>query len=509
MTDKKNYDAEFCGNLPLHNVNLIQDYGYLLVLEAGALNIIQASENISDLTGKPVAECIDTHISAYISAADLEKLKSNLEQGLKQRIPFDLEMNGNGQAQQLHALMHIKDDYVLIELEKVNEASDRVFSHVFQEVKKAMAAIDQAETVQAVCEQAIHELRKISGFDGILMYKFDENWNGTVIAEEKDDRLEPYLGQTFPASDVPKQARQLYLKNPYRLIPNREYEPVRLYPVINPVTNSFIDLSDCNLRSVAAVHLEYMKNMGVTASMSIRVIKDDKLWGLISCHHLGEKYLDYEVCSIFEWLSAVISTSISRLLDKEAYELSTSLQQKRAVLTDRVYEENDIAPALFTTEGTNILDLFSATGAAVVLNGRMETIGEVPAKDDMENLMFWLEGKSISKVFTTANLAGLYGDAAAYAGIGSGLLVIPIDSMRGDYLVCFRPEVPETIHWGGNPNEAINFDKDGIKYHPRNSFKLWKETVSQHALPWTAAELELADTLRSFLFEFRTKQLYS
>lgn len=509
MTDKKNYDAEFCGNLPLHNVNLIQDYGYLLVLEAGALNIIQASENISDLTGKPVAECIDTHISAYISAADLEKLKSNLEQGLKQRIPFDLEMNGNDQAQQLHALMHIKDDYVLIELEKVNEASNRVFSHVFQEVKKAMAAIDQAETVKAVCEQAIHELRKISGFDGILMYKFDENWNGTVIAEEKDDRLEPYLGQTFPASDVPKQARQLYLKNPYRLIPNREYEPVRLYPVINPVTNSFIDLSDCNLRSVAAVHLEYMKNMGITASMSIRVIKDDKLWGLISCHHLGEKYLDYEVCSIFEWLSAVISTSISRLLDKEAYELSTSLQQKRAVLTDRVYEENDIAPALFTTEGTNILDLFSATGAAVVLNGRMETIGEVPAKDDMENLMFWLEGKSISKVFTTANLAGLYGDAAAYAGIGSGLLVIPIDSMRGDYLVCFRPEVPETIHWGGNPNEAINFDKDGIKYHPRNSFKLWKETVSQHALPWTAAELELADTLRSFLFEFRTKQLYS
>lgn len=509
MTDRKNFDAEFCGNLPLHNVNLIQDYGYLLVLEPVQLNIIQASENISDLLGRPVAECIDTNIAVYTSAADLEQLKSNLQSGTKLRIPFDLSLSKNGVVQQLHALMHIKAEYVLIELVKVNEAGNRNFSEVFQEVKRAMAAIDQAETVQAACQKAIHELRKIAGFDGVLMYKFDEDWNGTVIAEEKDERLEPYLGHTFPASDVPRQARALYLKNPYRLIPNREYKPVRLHPVINPIINSFIDLSDCNLRSVAGVHLEYMKNMGVMASMSVRVIKNDQLWGLISCHHLGTKYLNYEICSIFEWLSAVISASISRLLDKAEYDISTALQQKRALLTDRVYEQDDIASALLGDGETNILDLFNATGAILSLNGRMETIGNVPAKDELDNLMLWLEGKCVNQVFATANLAGLYDDAAAYATIASGLLAIPIDSIKGDYLVCFRPEVEETINWGGDPNQAINFEKDGQKYHPRNSFKLWKQTVKQHALPWSSPELELAATLRSFLFEFRTKQLYS
>ncbi|WP_114941825.1 GAF domain-containing protein, partial [Mucilaginibacter endophyticus] len=157
-------------------------------------------------------------------------------------------------------------------------------------------------------QAAVHELRRITGFDGIMMYRFDEDWNGTVIAEEKDaPELEHYLGHTFPGSDVPRQARDLYLKNSYRLIPDRDFTPVRLYPVMNPVTNTFIDLSDCNLRGVAAVHLEYLKNMNVQASMSIRVIDNGKLWGLIACHHVRPHYLSFETGAVCEMLSSVIS----------------------------------------------------------------------------------------------------------------------------------------------------------------------------------------------------------
>ncbi|WP_316811409.1 GAF domain-containing protein [Pedobacter heparinus] len=509
MVEKKNFDSEFCGNLPLHNVNLIQDYGYLLVLEPAGLKIIQASENTVEITGKPVQELIDTTLAQYLDEESTLKLSDSLKSGIRQRIPFNLTLKNGEQTGRFHALMHVKADYILIELEKAKDLEGKLFTDVFQEVKKIMAEIEQAETVRSVCEIAVREIRKISGFDGVLMYQFDQDWNGTVIAEEKDERLEPYLGQTFPASDVPKQARQLYLKNPYRLIPNRTYQPVRLYPVINPVTNSFIDLSDCNLRSVVAVHLEYMKNMNIDASMSIRVIRNGELWGLVSCHHLTEKYLDHEVCAIFEWLSAVISNGVSRILDKEAYDFSILLQQMRAALTDRVYERDNITAGLLPEEGTNLLDLFNASGAAVILNGRMETKGIVPGEDAIDNLLMWAEGKSINKVFATEHLAALYDEAREFAGLASGALVIPIDSTKGDYIICFRPELVETINWGGNPNEAINFEKDGLKYHPRNSFKLWKQRVEQHALPWKQQELDAAEALRTFLFEFRTKQLYN
>jgi light-regulated signal transduction histidine kinase (bacteriophytochrome) len=403
----------------------------------------------------------------------------------------------------------LKKDYYILELEKSSKNEERHFTRVFQEIKYSIAVIENANTVKESCEAAINELRKISGFDGVLMYRFDRDWNGTVIAETKDERLEPYLGQTFPASDIPKQARDLYLKNPYRLIPNRDFKPNRLYPVINPLTNAFVDLSDCNLRSVPAVHLEYMKNMGIKASMSIRVIRNDKLWGLISCHNIEPVTVSFELCSIFELLSSVISNKITSILNKEEFERTSQLQEIKSAIIDRVYTESDIIKGLTGQEHLNILNLFGATGAAIMLDGRSETIGDVPDTDAIENLGLWLEGKCVNSVFSSGNLSDQYEDAREYAGLGSGLLVVPIDGNKGEYVICFRPEIIETINWGGNPNEALTFEPDGKNYHPRNSFKLWQQQVRNTSSPWLHDELEIAENLRSFLFEFRIRQIYN
>ena len=506
MIEKKQYDSEFCGSLPIHFINSIQDYGYIIVLEASNYHVIQASENAEEFSGVPVQELVGIDFNTLISDDTASSLQTIVKKALSNKVPFNIRLKQR--TTNFNALVHIDKEYVILEIEEAGEERARSFIDVFQEVKQVSAAIEHADTVQKVCEVAVHELRKLSGFDGVLMYKFDENWNGTVIAEEKDERLEPYIGQTFPASDVPKQARNLYLKNPYRLIPNRNYKASPLYPVINPITNSFTDLSSCNLRGVAGVHLEYMKNMGIKASMSIRVIKDEQLWGLISCHHIEENYLNYEICSAFEWLSAVISSRISFILSKEEYDLSTDLQHVRTKIVDRIYADDDITSGLLS-EGEDVLSLFEATGVAIILKGKIETKGVVPEKNELDNLMLWLEGKNINKVFSTNHLSGIYDDALEYAAIGSGILVIPIDSDKGDYIVCFRPEMVETINWGGNPNEAINFEKDGKSYHPRNSFTLWKEQVTHHSLPWKDEEIYVAESLRHFLFEFRTKQLYN
>jgi chemotaxis family two-component system sensor kinase Cph1 len=507
MAEIKNFDSDFCGSLPLHHINSIQDYGYLLVLAASDLKIIQASENVADLLQLPIDQLINTGLSAYLQPQDMERLREITLSGVVNKIPVTLRFLESLTDYDYQAILHVKTDYVLLELTKEHKDTTRSFTEVYQQVKYISAAIEQAETVQEVCDTAIRELRKLSAFDGILMYRFDKEWNGTVIAEEKDDRLEHYLGQTFPASDVPKQARALYLKNPYRLIPNREYQGIRLYPVINPITFAFTDLSDCNLRGVAAVHLEYMKNMGVKASMSIRVIYKEQLWGLISCHHIDEKYVNYELCSIFEWLSDVISSRITLILNKEEYQVANNLQQQRVAITDQVYATDDIINGLLKDSEDDILSTFKATGAVIALNRRIELKGDVPAKDELDNLLLWLEGKNINKIFSTNHITGIYDDAAEFAEQLSGLLVIPIDSNKGDFVLCFRPEVIQDINWGGDPNQAINFENDGKNYHPRNSFKLWKQTVRYHALPWTAQELEVAESLRTFLFEFRTKQL--
>ena len=498
----KNFDSDFCGSLPLHHVNTIQPHGYLLVLNKDTLNIIQVSENISDLFKAEAASTINTSIEKHIPSAQLDDLRNKVNTGIKNKIPVTLTINDKP----VLALVHAHPNYLLIEIEAANKSADRTFINVFEEVKYVMAAIELATSVKQACEIAIHELKRISGFDGIMMYRFDENWNGTVIAEEKSNGLEEYLGVTFPASDVPKQARQLYLKNPYRLIPNRDYKPVRLYPILNPVTNSFTDLSDCNLRSVAGVHLEYLKNMGITASMSVRVIHNENLWGLISCHHATPNYLSFEIRSIFELLSSVISNKISSILNKEDYDFVASLQNSRNLLIEQTYTSNDLIAGLLQ-QNESLLTLFNTTGAVIYLDGQISTAGSVPDKDMLENLQLWLQAKNITKVYSTTQLSEAFDEALEFTDIASGMLAIPIDADTGDYIVCFRPEVIHTIEWGGNPNNAINFEENGLNYHPRNSFKSWLETVNQSSLPWHEQELIIAETFRSFVFEYKTKQV--
>jgi chemotaxis family two-component system sensor kinase Cph1 len=294
MNKRVNYDAVFCGNLPLHNINMIQPHGYLIVVDIQSLNIIQVSENCAELMDIAAPDLINTSIDIYIS--DIEAMVGKLSNGILDKVPFYVKLKPKPQHEFL-ALSHVKGTNLLIEL--FATTGQRVsFVDVFQSLKLGFGEIVLTKTVEDLGNQVVLLLKRISGFERVLMYKFDDEWNGKVIAECKAEDQQSYLGQQFPASDIPKQARAMYARNAYRLIPHREYTPVKLYPVINPISNSFIDLSDCSIRSVAPVHIEYLKNMDVMASMSIRILYDDKLWGLISFHDRTPKYLSFEDCSL-------------------------------------------------------------------------------------------------------------------------------------------------------------------------------------------------------------------
>ncbi|WP_207426842.1 GAF domain-containing protein [Pedobacter sp. SYSU D00535] len=500
---RSKFDSEFCGSLPLHQINQIQSYGYLLVLDRQSLSIVQASENIEEVFGKQVKAVVGTEIGTYLAPATVDKLRERVISENVEKVPVAVSLQ-TGLVGDYVAIVHSKTEYIVIELEKSGER--RLFLDAFQDFKFALADINQVSSVKDASDVIVDALKRLAGFDRVLMYQFDEDWNGTVISEVREEDMEPYLGLKFPASDIPKQARALYLRNPYRLIPDREYAPVRIFPVINPLTHTFIDLSDCNLRSVPGVHLEYMHNMGIKASMSIRVIRNEQLWGLISCHHREPMYLNYEMCSVFELLSNFISSKVTSILNKEAFEFKARLQSQRNSLIDRVYSSNSLVKGLMG-EDLSVKELLDADGVVITRRGEVISAGEVPSKDQLEALIYWLQNKSYNKIYGDDNLVSAYDPAIDFVELGSGILSIPIDSEKGHYIIAFRKEALTTVNWGGNPEDAINFEEDGKQYHPRNSFKLWQETVKQTSLPWLQEQLEIAESLRSFIFEYSARHI--
>lgn len=502
MNRRPDYDETFCGKLPLHNINLIQPHGYLVVFTREDHRIIQVSENCEELMGIAPEQITGSNIQQWISIAAGD-MAARFASGTTNRLPFYLDIaTPNGPCHCL-ALVHARESCLLMELFR-EEEKNHDFVSVYQTLRHCFAEIEMTSNLQDMSTAVVRQLKRISGFDRILVYQFDKDWNGKVIAESKAEDMDSYLGQQFPASDIPKQARAMYQKNTYRIIPDRSYTPVKLYPVINPLTNAFTDLSDCSIRSVAAVHIEYLRNMGIMASVSFRILLDEQLWGLISLHHRQPYYLDYETCSLLELLSGSISNHMRSIVNREQFRMRSDLLEIKSALQEYIYQTGNLSVALFEKQDT-VLKLFQATGAALLLDGRITTAGTVPPGEFMENAGFWLQSKNYGPVFASDNFSAVFEEAAEYDKIASGILVLTLDKEKVAFLILFRPEVEATINWGGNPGEAVQFEQDKRTYHPRKSFENFRELVKQTSAGWQEAEIRIAGELRNFLFEFLVK----
>lgn len=492
-----NYDTEFCGKVPLHQTNLVQPHGVLLVVKGDDLTILQGSENAAEVLGTSIEKAVGQSLAGMISAAELASLRLRLQGDLQGKIPVTLTLGGKSRL----ALVHKQGAYFIAEVEKDEYAASDSFVNVYQELKFSISTIESAVTADEACSRAAREIRRLSGFDKVMIYRFDKDWNGEVIAEEMEEDMDSYLGLKFPASDVPKPARDLYQRTPYRLIPDAAYEPIKLYPVINPLTGAFTDLTDSNLRSVVPVHLEYLRNMKVSASMSTRILCDGTLWGLIACHHRAPRYLSYQMSSVFELLSQVISARISALTGAGTHDHKTRMQQQLTRVMESVYRSGGLLPGLKAQEAS-LLDMLGAGGMAFTLDRQVELLGRTPGAPAVRDLSYWLQTHSVLKTYQETSLSAAYEDAGNYVQEGSGLLALPVQPEKGEYILVFRPEVIQTTNWGGDPNEAVQFEADRKTYHPRNSFRLWQETVRKTALPWSRAELEVAESFRALVIEY-------
>ncbi|MDY6939138.1 MAG: ATP-binding protein [Cyanobacteriota bacterium] len=493
---------------PIHTLTQIQPHGVILVLQEPDLNILQVSDNALSALGRSPESLIDTTIDEILDPFLLETLNKGLtSENLDYINPTKIWIKKWGDEYAIFdGVFHRSSDgFLILELEPTTAQENIPFLSFYHLARASIAQLQKTSSVRDFCQIIVREVRKVTEFDRVMLYKFDEDDHGEVLAEDKLDSLESYLGLHYPASDIPQPARQLFTSNWIRLIPDASAQSVRLLPEKNPLSDRPVDLTHSILRSPSPCHLEYLHNMGVGASLTISLIKDEKLWGLIACHHQTPKYISYELRKACEFLGRVIFSELSTREETEDYNYQLQLSYVRSMLVEHMSQAEHFIDGL-VQKNPNLLDLASAQGAAVCFGGTYTTIGKTPAEEDLKSLVKWLELHIREEVFYTDSLPGIYADAEAYKNVASGLLAIPISPKN--YVLWFRPEVIQTVNWGGDPGNAFEtIHEDGaLRLSPRKSFELWKETVRLTSLPWKAAQVKAALELRKAIVQIVLRQ---
>jgi two-component system, chemotaxis family, sensor kinase Cph1 len=492
----------------IHISSKIQAHGVLLVLEEPELKVLQVSNNTWEVFGILPENVLEKKLEDLLDPFQIERIKSGIQSGNLDYInPVKVWVRKKGDDYVVFdAIFHRNPEGILIlELEPAISQENIPFLSFYHLARASINQLEKTTNLRDFCQIIVQEVRKVTGFDRVMLYKFDEDGHGSVIAEEKLDSMEPYLGLHYPESDIPKPARKLFTSNFIRLIPDSHSQPVQIIPVNNPVTKRPVDLTNSILRTAAGCHLEYLHNMGVGSSLTISLIKDGKLWGLIACHHQTAKYVSYELRKACEFLGRVIFTEISAREETEDYDYRMNLAYIQSVLMEYMSQEENFIDGLVKHQ-PNLLDLTSAQGAAVCFGDNCTVIGDTPTAEDLNFLVQWLKNNVHEEVFYTDSLPRIYPDAEKFKNVASGLLAIPIS--KRNYVLWFRPEVIQTVNWGGNPNEAfeVNQTEGHLRLVPRKSFELWKETVRLTSLPWEFVEIKAALELRKAIINIVLRQ---
>ncbi|WP_132250490.1 ATP-binding protein [Methylobacterium segetis] len=488
-------DLTACDREPIHIVGSVQPHGFLLTLEAASLAIVQASANA------PAAATVGASLDAVLP--ELAALVRHYlddppnEDGALYLRTVILESGAASQAYEVAA--HRVGGLVVLELEEIADAAAAAgLDALTPRLRAFVQRLRLARSVEDLCEIVAADIRHVTGFDRVLVYRFDRDWHGTVLAEDGNGVLPSYLDLRFPASDIPVQARELYRRNRLRIIPDAGYEPVPIRPSLTPEGKP-LDLSQSVLRSVSPVHVEYMRNMGTGASMSVSILVDDVLWGLVSCHNREPHRVPLQARNACDILTQIFALQLSARERGAQAEQRLALGAVQARLLGFMAEEDSFVDGLLN-HPDDVMALVNAAGAAIVTGDRCRLIGTTPSEQEVRLLHDWLSAQDeAAEVFATETLSELLPAADAFADRASGLLAISVSKKYASYILWFRPEVVRTVKWGGNPVKPAQPDPEGgpDRLHPRKSFETWKETVKGRSLPWSVPEVEAAKDLRS------------
>ncbi|MFP5391369.1 MAG: ATP-binding protein [Gammaproteobacteria bacterium] len=489
-------DLTSCDKEPIRFPGSIQPHGFLLGLRED-LTILQASDNLAELAGIDAADALGRPLAAIVGERVAGALEGELAGAQVGQRPTYLHSVTLGQ-RHFDVLAHRYDALLVLEFEQVSREDQADFRQLHRRIGDFLLNLNKTASLEAMCQLAADDMRVISGYGRVMVYKFDPDGHGHVLAESREPAYHSYLGQRFPASDVPRQARELYTLNPIRLIHNANYTPARLVPAVNPVTGAPNDLSFAALRSVSPIHLQYMRNMGTLASMSVSLIVKGKLWGLVSCHHDTPLPVPYENRSACEQLGQILAMCIESREDAEELQFRLDVRRIMVSMLAGLTQSPDFFDNMRSVF-PSLLQFARAGGAALLFNDRLLSFGETPDEAQIPELVGWLDLHNHDDVFVTDRLPAQFAPARAYLHIASGLMAMPISRIHKHYLLWFRPELVHTIEWAGDPHAKAAQANAPTQLSPRTSFAIWRETVHATSAPWHGGEVELANEFRSAL----------
>ncbi len=490
-------DLNNCDREPIHLLGRIQRVGFLIAVSSDWL-ISHVSANLGEYLQHDPLELVGTPIHELLGGDVVHTLRNRLQslnaEGQTVVVP-GLRLKDN--SARFDASAHLSERRIVLEFERSVE-TDEVTQHVY-EVQEAINRVGRLDDIDRILHFACRFSAAYTGFDRVMAYKFRPNGTGDVVAETAKSGLESFLKLRFPASDIPKQARALYIRNPIRFINDSHHEGVDILPVPRAGSTP-IDLSGAILRSVSPIHLEYLRNMGVTSSMSISIIVEGQLWGLLACHHHDVKHLPQAQRNAMLLFGQMLSMTIGSALSRR----ENAFIGQSSALIDSISRTNvtsDGIAEVMESNAAEAMKLFSADGMAVVSNGHTGLVGITPNKEQVRRLARFLNTQPPGEIYHSNDLVSELPDAEDFSAQSCGVLAMPISKTPRDYIMFLRQPVSKTVSWLGDPNKAVTTSESGLRLSPRKSFSAWQQEVDNQSEEWTSGEIRVAERFRMSILE--------
>ena len=493
-------DLSNCDREPIHIPGKIQSHGILLALDKKSLLVTHVSDNINSYFPLSTAAVLDKSFAAFAEAAGINTEDNNLNGFIHNRLINKDAKNGlivtMHDNREFYLVVNESGGSVLVEMEPVQAQLKESAENIMESL---LTKILSARSLEDTLQWSAMQVKDIIGYDRVMIYRFAEDGHGEVVAEAVNGQHESFMGLHYPASDIPKQARELYKRNLVRIIADVDATDAAIEVNNEQTKETPLDLTDSVLRAVSPIHIQYLKNMGVKASFSVSLISDGELWGLIACHHYAPNIIDYKKRNSCKVIGQLLSTSLVYREHEEGKEQKNIFREHMLDMIRLVRSAWDI-PAALTDDANNLLSITEATGAALLYEEKVYLLGETPSEEEILSVAGWLHQHSKNQVFQTTSLGKEFPPADVFRKTASGLMSCALSRELNEYIFWFKKEMPQTVKWAGNPQKAVEVNADGLmSLSPRNSFEVWTEEVEGVSAPWTSNELGIAMKFREEL----------
>jgi chemotaxis family two-component system sensor kinase Cph1 len=494
--NKFTVDLTNCDKEPIHIPGKIQSHGFLIAVDKNKLVITYISENTKDFIDLKPSDLLEKTLSTvndYITKSDPDfDIQDLLKLGIIRKnfdsvSPHPIEINGNP----FYLIISASDTNWLLEFEPVTLQYDLQSS-----IGRSASSMLKGKSVSSLLKSAAIEVKKLINYDRVMIYKFQDDGHGEVVAEEKEDHLESFFGLHYPASDIPKQARTLYKLNLTRLIANVNTNDS---PILTFDDSEPLDLTNSSLRAVSPIHIQYLKNMGVYSSFSISLISHGELWGLIACHNYSPKFIDYKAREGSKLIGQILSSALEYREEEEDSEIVKQFKDTATALSEHLNRDKYLIDAITQHEKT-VLDTTNGNGVAIIFENSLKTLGMVPAENEIWELAEWLKSSSDETIYYTHRLPEIYPKAKKYKDIASGLLACNLSRELNEMIIWFKPEQITTVNWAGDPEKPVVASENGLlSLSPRKSFETWSQVVINTSEKWAPEEVSSVLRIREII----------